>query len=177
MTIQLTITAETPEQFAYKARVLLLIAAASADAPVAEPQGSDTPDPVEDAPVAEPQGSDTPDPVEDAPAAEPENPKRTRRTKAEIAAEKKAEAEAKYETSDEPDVENATGTTAPAEAGKVDLAQIRKAGMEVLAKRGNAEGMKVIEGVYKAVGATKTSELPEDKYAEVLAALTAALEG
>jgi hypothetical protein len=148
--ITFTIEADTPEDFVRQASVLFPLARIA----MQPQQGPST-----ERPAVDPTATAT-EVAEPAELATEEadttgKPKRKRRTKAEIAA---AEAAA------QPDVE-----TLP-----VSIDDIRAVANAIQAKLG-ADALDRVGPIYQSVGATKTSEVPADKYEEVHAKLVALL--
>lgn len=96
-------------------------------------------------------------PVEKAEAPAEEKPKKTRRTKAQIAADKKAKAEAEAaELVGEPDAQ-------------VTLDELKAAVRECV----DAKGVDAVKAIFEEHGAEKLSGISEADYADVLAALKA----
>jgi hypothetical protein len=142
--ITFTIQADTPEDFVRQASVLFPLARITVQRPADET----------------PEKAPQPDPAEPA-AEETDKPKRKRRTKAEIEADKAAEAE--------PAKEAATVETLP-----VSIDDVREVAKAIQAKLGE-EALARVGPIYQSVGATKTSEVPADKYEEVHAKLVVLL--
>jgi ribonuclease E len=154
--ITFTIEADTPEDFVRQARVLFPLAQITVQRPMA-----DEPTLESGWRSIDPTATATEAMHAEAEALLADKPKRKRRTKAEIEADKAAE--------DEPAKEAATVETLP-----VSIEDIREVAKAIQAKLGE-EALAVVSPIYESVGATHTSKVPADKYEEVHTKLVAAL--